>query len=86
MKTTWRKILLEELDDAGECWDDVISCTCTQLELDVEFNNGFGTTEGIPFTVWTKKRVYFPVQYDGSEWIESVPRDPCLEETTHVGA
>jgi len=49
------------------------------------FYPGYGRPEGIPFTLWTHKRVYFPVQYDGSEWVTSVPRDPCEEVTSHVG-
>ena len=46
---------------------------------------GYGDPEGCSFTVWTKDRVYFPAWYDSSEWITSVPRDPCDEATAHVG-
>lgn len=53
--------------------------------LDVQFDAGFGGSEGVPFTLWTTSRVYFPCVYDGSEWVESVPRDPCNVATSHVG-
>ena len=38
-----------------------------------------------PFTAWTEKRVYFPVEHDGMESVASVPRHPCEERTNHVG-
>lgn len=53
--------------------------------LNYNFFSGYGTAEGPPFTLWTKDRIYFPVQYDGSEWISSVPRNPCDESTEHQG-
>lgn len=54
-------------------------------EIDYSFDNGYGGTNGFSFTAWTEDRVYFPVQYDGAEWIESVPRIPCEETTDHLG-
>jgi hypothetical protein len=83
--TTWRKEILNEMESHKETWDDVVSNTLTEQELDVEFNNGYGGTNGIPFTLWTKNRVYFPVQYDGSEWVSSVSRNPDGRATEHVG-
>lgn len=53
--------------------------------LDHQFHDGYGGEEGLPFTLWTKERVYFPVVYDGSEWVASVPRNPNGEATEHVG-
>lgn len=38
------------------------------------------------FTIWTSDRVYFPVQYDGMGWVGSVPRNPCDEATSPMGA
>ena len=46
---------------------------------DLEFDSGYGNIGGIPFILWTQKRVYFPAVYDGLEWVESVPRDPTTE-------
>ena len=53
--------------------------------LEFEFERGYGVTSGVPFTLWTHHRVYFPVCYDGLEWVESVPRYPCSARTYHVG-
>jgi hypothetical protein len=53
--------------------------------LDYDFDPGYGSTEGPSFTLWTAKRVYLPACYDGSEWVASVPRNPCDEATEHVG-
>ena len=79
--TTWRKALT----DAGFDWGDLQGCTLSDEDLDVEFYDGFGASDGKPFTAWTSDRVYFPVVYDGSEWVGSVPRNPCDEATPHVG-
>ena len=53
--------------------------------LDYEFDDGFGCTNGPKFTAWSEKRVYFPGEYDGSEWIDNVPRHPSKEVTMHIG-
>ena len=53
--------------------------------LDIEFYDGYGTSEGLPFVLWTEKYVYFPCVYDGSEWVESVPRSPTATKVEHFG-
>lgn len=85
MITTWRKDISENMEAHGEGWEDVVSCTLTQKELDVEFDSGYGGEEGKPFTVWTEGRVYFPVTYDGLEWCSSVSRNPNGMATQHRG-
>jgi hypothetical protein len=82
--TTWRKLITEAMvpDDS---WENVVSCTLSDEELDVEFDDGYGGTRGVPFTLWTKKNVYFPIQYDGSEWVGSVSRKPDGKPTYHMG-
>jgi hypothetical protein len=82
---TWRELIAREMSSRGESWADIVACTLTGTELDEMFDSGFGCSEGKPFTAWTKEHVYFPACYDGSEWCASVPRDPCLEATEHVG-
>lgn len=82
--TTWHKLISEELENQGERWDDVVFCTLKHPHK--QFDAGYGSSEGTPFTLWTKKRVYFPVVYDGAEWVGSVPRHPCDEETIHIGS
>lgn len=83
--TTWRKLLSEALEEQGESWSDVVSMTLTGAQLDKEFYDGYGGAEGDPFTVWTVKRVYFPTEYDGSESVASVSRDPDGIPTPHSG-
>lgn len=83
--TTWRKEITEALRAHGESWADIESVTLTEKGLDEEFYDDYGGTEGKPFTVWTTKRVYFPVCYDGSEWVGSVSRVPDGKPTPHQG-
>jgi len=64
---------------------DIQSSTMGYEEMNVQFDPGYGGSEGIPFTVWTAKRVYFPAVYDGAEWVASVARFPDGQPTTHVG-
>lgn len=85
MTTTWRKELEEILSRCNETWDDIVASTLTLDQLDTEFDDGFGSSNGCPFTVWTTNRVYFPAVYDGSEWIASVSRNPDGNPTNHIG-
>lgn len=70
--------------EAGDNIGDLL-CTLTNDELDIEFYSDYGSPNGLPFTAWTKNRVYFPVCYDGAEWVGSAPRDPCDIATKHQG-
>ena len=82
--TTWRELIEEAMENEGETFKDVVSCTLTEEELDVEFDKGYGTAEGKPFTLWTKNRVYFPAEYDGSERCCSVSRKINNIPTNHI--
>lgn len=84
-KYCWRKGIAKCMEKHGETWKDVISCTATDDELNKAFNPGYGMPKGVPFTVWTEDRVYFPACYDGSEWVESVARHPDGHATRHIG-
>lgn len=83
--TTWRREIQACMNFHGETFDDVVACTLSDEELDREFNSSYGSTDGSPFTLWTEKRVYFPACYDGYEWADSAPRNPCDEAMSHVG-
>jgi hypothetical protein len=83
--TCWRELIFNAMDCSGDRWSDVVRCTLDDAGLDKRFDNGFGCAEGEPFTLWTTKRVYFPVEYDGAESVASAPRDPCDEIMSHVG-
>jgi hypothetical protein len=81
----WFNAIAHVMEYTKESWDDVESCTLTKEELLVEFDGGYGCTEGEPFTLWTRNFIYFPAQYDGAEWVAYVSRNPNSESTYHVG-
>ena len=81
----WRQMLMACMEQYGETFANVVGNTMTDEEMDALFDSGYGGSEGIPFTCWTSNRVYFPVVYDGSEWVGSVPRHPNGEATSHHG-
>ena len=81
--SSWRELIEDERIRKGD--GSIINCTLTKSGLERRFDAGFGVSEGKPFTAWSEKRVYFPVVYDGAEWVGSAPRDPCKEATKHVG-
>lgn len=70
-------------NNVGE--DDIVFVAPNEEVLDIEFYDGFGSADGPRVTVWTADKVYFPVVYDGSEWLESVSRNPVSEPISHVG-
>lgn len=76
-------MILAEMRANGETWDDLISITLSDDDLDQGFEAV--SPRGKPFTAWTKARVYFPVKYDDTEWVDSVPRNPNGQATEHVG-
>ncbi len=83
--TNWREDITKEMQEHGETWADVEACAITEEQMDARFDHGYGEAKGAPFTVWTKNRIYFPACYDGSEWVESVARNPDGKATKHVG-
>ena len=83
--TTWRNEIEMAMHNRGETWADIESCTLTDEQLDRRFDAGYGTAEDDPFTVWTAKTVYFPVEYDGSEKVGCVSRNPDGKPTEHIG-
>ena len=83
-KTTWRKQLIEKCEEDGEDFAKLV-CTLDDAGLDKEFNDGFGGSEGAPFTAWGEKWVYFPIVYDGAEWVGHAPRNPCDIAMHHQG-
>jgi hypothetical protein len=78
-------MLDKALRERGETWADVESSTLTDAELGTPFDSGHGVNEGRPFTVWTRHSVYFPLTYDGLEWVGSVARHPDGKPTPHQG-
>lgn len=84
MNATWREMISAEMATHGESWSDIIHTTMDDAEADREFDAGYGHPNGVPFTVWTATRVYFPSEYDGAEGCASVPRNPCDIATEHI--
>ena len=82
---TWRILINAEASRHNDILDSCFKCTLSESELDQKFNTGYGTIEGLTFTAWSNNRVYFPVQYDGSEWCGSVVRNPDNNPTNHLG-
>lgn len=82
--TTWRKQFDSEREDSGD-ETEVVAVAPADVDLDREFYPGYGTSEGHPILIWTKRRVYFPVVYDGAEWMGSAPRMPVATGQDHVG-
>jgi hypothetical protein len=89
--TTWRKQL-----DHARTWSEfgdpvqrdespVVAVAPGESVLDIEFDDGYGGSNGKPVLIWTGQRVYFPVVYDGAEWLGSAPRDPVTWGQAHVG-
>lgn len=78
-------MLLDVMWERGETLADIEANTMTDKEMNKEFDSGYGGTRGVPFTVWTKNTVYFPICYDGAEWVGSVSRNPDGKSTEHQG-
>ena len=49
-------------------------------KLNVEYNNGYGGADCFPMYAWTKSRVFFISEYDGSTGLSFVPRHPVAGE------
>ena len=84
-ETNWKELISYEMKLYEDSWDNLESSTISQNQLMVKFDDDYGWPEGIPFCIWTKTRVYFPVVYDGAEWCSSVSRDPDGNPKNHVG-
>jgi hypothetical protein len=53
--------------------------------LDYEYNNGYGGVDSHAITAWTENWVLFVGCYDGSSWVDRVPRHPVDHEAQTVG-
>ena len=82
--TNWNELIAEAMSSAKDS-GPIIATTLNEADLLRNFDDGYGVSEGEPFTAWTEDRVYFPAVYDGSEWVGSVPRNPSSEKTGHIG-
>ena len=86
VEISWRKPIENEMKENDESVSEIVCCQMGDQQIagdpgkwvwwDKKFNCGFGGVEGVPFILYTSNYIYFPVCYDGSEWVESVPRHP----------
>lgn len=81
---TWNEMLKQEFALRKDDFNKMVT-TLSGKELNKVFDTGFGGEEGKPFTAWGEKYVYFPICYDGAEWVGSAPRNICDEKTQHLG-
>ena len=80
----WKEMLIDTFKTTGDDFTKM-KTTLTDEELTREFYDGHGGTEGAEFTAWGEKYVYFPIQYDGAEWVGYAPRNVCNIKTPHWG-
>ena len=81
----WKNDLKRAMKERGENLKDIVAGTMSESEMMEEFDCSYGVVEGCSFTVWTENTVYFPICYDGSEWVGSVSRNPDGKPTKHQG-
>lgn len=81
---SWRKFFEGEREFAGDI-SALVAVAPENIDLDREFDSGYGSSAGEPILIWTEERVYFPVVYDGAEWLASAPRNPTDSGQEHVG-
>ena len=84
MTTNWREMLIEAFNETGDNFTE-LQTTLTDDELVKFFDDESVGREGLHFTAWGEKYVYFPVVYEGLEWVGYAPRNPCDVKTTHWG-
>lgn len=82
--TNWYMHLQRAANKRGEKIEELVH-TMTDKELHEKFDDGFGSASGCAFTAWGKNWVYFPIVYDGAEWVGSAPRNPCGTKLKHQG-
>lgn len=84
---TWKEKITKCMAKNKDGWKNYIESRPAKVTgwLDTEFDDGYGATEGCPFTLWTKDYVYFPICYDGAERCGSAPRNPGNVALEHQG-
>lgn len=95
---TWFSLISDKMATNGDSFDNVVHLICGEKEeyIDGEFrkvqgfiydqfNDGYGSENGCPFQLWTKDYVYFPIKYDGAEWVGSAHRNPVDIPLDHQG-
>jgi len=68
---SWYKMLKSIMENDDEDFKTK-KCTITDDELKVEFDSGYGGSEGCSFTAWGKKWVYFPRSEEHTSELQSL--------------
>lgn len=79
---TWRAMIQDILDCDVEN-EQLLFVAPNKEVLDVVFNSGYGTAEGPEFLAWSENYVFFPLEYDGSEYVGYAPRNPVARTMRH---
>ncbi len=74
--TSWKELLESAFEGTGDTWDDVEGSTLPLEALNKKFDDSFGLGRRRPFTLWTKHNVYTGPDYDGSDHVIIVDRNP----------
>lgn len=82
--TSWRTLLFDEMIKHGELIVDIIHPVLSDKFLDHEFDDDLGIITSKPLLIWSDKRVYFSCEYDGGEYVGSVPRNPSEEKPKYL--
>ena len=83
--SNWQRLLSRALIQQGESWADVEAHTLSSEQLSQPIETTAGETQGPAFTLWTRRRVYFPAIHGGEECAASVARNPDGVPTGHIG-
>lgn len=70
---TFRTCISRAMKEHEDSWECATDCTLSAAELDSSFDDN---VERTGFTVWTRRRVYFPICFNYSYVVESVSRLP----------
>lgn len=77
---SWRELMEDAFLINDDSWDNLVQFNG---DIDTKFDCGYGSEQGPSFTLWTTKYVYFPLEYDGSEWVGWAPRNPDDSQKKH---
>ncbi len=83
-EASWYDMLQVAMQADGEEFEKSI-CTLDETGLRKKFKVGYGIEKGSHFTAWGEQWVYFPLCYDGLEWVGHAPRNPCDIAMAHQG-
>lgn len=86
------KIVFGTMERWNESWAELPTAgvvvrfdSISSVVLDRTFDDGYGGTETPDICAWSKSWVIFSTNYDGSEYLEWVPRNPTDHRPVRPG-